>query len=501
MSISGRVLRGTAFISGATLLARVGTFLANLAIIRLLGREGIGQLGLIESWLGVTTLFSLAGVGVGLTKFVSQYWKSDNERSAGITATALLVATLMSLGVGVGVYLCIGLGLWKHEQIGVLFRANCLLFLALILVVSLKQTVTNVIYGFQEFSSLVRANIAVGIFSFPVSFLLVKMHGLQGALESRLLLAVIELAWLGWAMGAVLRREKAPLHLREMRRDGKELLLFGLPTFIGQLASNPVQPFMLTFLASQPGGLAQVGLITIAQRLVALVNFLPGSMSSTLIPVLSSEWGSGSASRFRESALATLRLCWLCTLPIVVFFAAASPFVLSRLYGQGFSAAWPTAFILLLIALLGSLNETADRSFIAAGRVWLSTSNNFVWLALFVPLAWYLIPAHGARGYVVGFLFTFELYVTLQMWWLYRLFRVDTPALFPMVFTSAALLSLSWMVAAAHQWAWVGALVLTALTLLLEVRYFLTASEQQALARRFQNTGLGRRIATRLVRA
>lgn len=499
MSVKSQILRGTSFVSGASLIARIGTFLANLAIIRLLGRDLIGQLGLIESWLGFATLFSLVGVGVGITKFVAQYWQDDTQRVGGIAATSLLIGSISSFLVGGVAWAALSLNLLGHSSVAQLLQNYSGLFFCLILMASLKQVVTSIIYGLQTFQVLVGANVVVGMLSFPLSYFLVKQRHLEGALIARLLLSLVEMAWLSWAMSRTLRHNGTQLHLKQWRRDGRQLLVFGLPTFVGQLASNPVQPFVLTLLATQPGGVAQVGLITIAQRLVSLVSFFPSSMASILTPVLSSEWGSGDQSRFRESALTTLRMCWLCALPICVFFMAASPIILNRLYGKQFVGAWPVTFVLLLISLVGSLNETADRSFIAAGRVWLSTSNNFVWLAFFVPLVWYLIPSHGAMGYAVAFLFTFELYVILQILWLFQLFRVNISALFPMLAVSVGIVCCAWIIASSHHL--VGALAIALLTVGVEARYFLSQDERASLHRRFQGLGVVRRLSIRGAKA
>lgn len=495
MSVSRQVWRGTAFVSGASLLARVGTFAANLAIIRLLGKEAVGQLGLFESWLGLASMFALVGIGVGITKFVAQFHESDAPRVGGIAATSLLLGVGLSLGVSGLAWGVLALDVWRDNPVAQLLHLYFFWFVGLLVVSTLRQIVTSIIYGLQTFQTLVGANIAVGALSFPLAFFLVKSHHLEGALAARLGLALVETVWLFVAMFAALRRGGAQPHLKAWRRDGRELLMFGLPTFVGQLASNPVQPFVFSLLATQPGGVAQVGLITTAQRLVSLVSFFPSSMAATITPVLSSEWGSGDRSRFREGALTTLRMCWLCALPLTLLFMAACPGVLGRLYGESFVEAWPVTFLLLGVSLLTSLNETGDRSFIAAGRVWLSTSNNFVWLALFVPLAWWLLPLYGALGYAGGFVITFTLYVALQMWWLHRLFAVRVRALFGLLAASFLLVVLAWEIA----WLRLGFLapVLTAGCVAIETLWFLSQSERDAFSNRFKALRLVRRFLER----
>ena len=204
MSIKGQILRGTSFVSGASLLARIGTFLANLAIIRLLGRDLIGELGLIENWLSLATMFSLLGLSVGITKFVAQYWESDRHRVGGIAATSMLIAVLASTLVGSAVWAGLSMGILARGSVGQILQTYSLLFLCLIFVSTFKQMVTNVIYGLQNYQVLVGANIIVGALSFPISYYLVETHQLKGALEARLFVSCIETMWLTWAMAAAL---------------------------------------------------------------------------------------------------------------------------------------------------------------------------------------------------------------------------------------------------------------------------------------------------------
>lgn len=137
---------------------------------------------------------------------------------------------------------------------------------------------------------------------------------------------VFELILLAIALQGSLRR----LAIRISIKNGffhhtRQLFNFSLPTLLGQLVVNPVQTFMLSFLATQPNGLAQVGLITTGQRLSSLTAFLPGAMATTVMPILSTEWGRGDRASFQQGVLSALRMLWLSSLPGVVFFLPQPP--------------------------------------------------------------------------------------------------------------------------------------------------------------------------------
>jgi O-antigen/teichoic acid export membrane protein len=510
MSVSGKIWRGTAFVTGANILARVGTFLGNLAIIRLLGLDLVGELGLIEGWLNVALIVSLFGLNTATTKHVSHYLESDPDQIGGIATTALVLGGISSLGVGAFVFVLLGVprvSEWAlgsdavaGPTVGVL-RQYASILGCLIVLFATRQLLTGLFYGLQNFQVFVWVNVVIGAIAFPVSCLLVRWQGLLGALEVRGVLVLVEILLLAYAARRALRRMGVRLSVGAFGLNSRRLVSFGLPTFVGQLVANPVQPLMLSFLAAQPGGVVQVGLLTTAQRLSSMASFVPGSMAATVMPVLSTELGRGNTGRFRDSILVALRVLWLSTLPAVLVLMAASPTLLGMLYGGEYVAAWPVTLLLLMTALLVGLNESADRALAAANRMWLSTANNLLWVLLFIPMALALIPHGKAMGYALALLLSFSLYVLVQLGWLRCLYRVALASLVPLLALSAMLVAITWAISSrlAGLPQIVGAVALALLTLILQWRLFLHNDEKQALRRQMrQFWARGRKLVRRI---
>lgn len=481
--------------SSANVLARVGTFLGNLAIIRLLGLDLLGELGLIESWLGVAMMFSVFGLSAAVTKYVSQYLESDPAQIGEITAAAMVLGSVASAVVGSIVFLVLGVpsvSRWVLGQApGVgptmdVLTQYAVIMLCLVVLFTLKQLITGLFYGLQVFEVFVVVNVVIGAISFPLSYFLVRWQGLLGALAVRGVLAIVEIALLAYPASRVLGHMGVRLSLNRFRLNSRRLASFGLPTFLGELVANPVQPFMLSILAGQPSGIAQVGLVTTAQRMSSLASFAPGSMAATIMPVLSTELGRGDFGRFRDGILVALRMLWLTTLPVVLFLMAACPSLLGVLYGSEYVAASTVTLVFLILALLIGVNQSADRALAAADRMWLSTGNNLAWAIMFIPLAILLIPRGLALGYALALLISFALYVMIQLGWLGRLFQVQLTRLLPLLCFSIVLVVVA-SVSAIHldpplQAFAAGTFAL--LTVLLQWRLFLTATERQAFGRR-----------------
>ena len=303
-----------------------------------------------------------------------------------------------------------------------------------------RQLLTGLFYGLQSFQVFVWVNVVIGVIAFPVSYLLVRWQGLLGALEVRGVLALVEILLLACRRAGRCGVWATRFQLRKFVLNSRRLVSIWLADACwGSSSPTRYSPLMLSFLAAQPGGIAQVGLLTIAQRLSSLANFVPGSMVVTVMPVLSSELGRGDMGRFRDGILVALRMLWLSTLPVVLALMAACPTLLGVLYGPEYVAAWTVTLLSLIVVLLAGVNESADRALAAAERMWLSTGNKLLWALLFVSLALVLIPRGMAMGYALALLLSFSLYVLVQLGWLRRLFRVQVASLAPLLALSALL--------------------------------------------------------------
>lgn len=499
MSTSGKILRGTAFVTVAGILSRIGTFLGSLVIIRLLGLEQVGVLGLLESWLSLASLFALVGLGVATTRYVATSLADDTAMIGAYAGAAMLLGFVFSIVTGVVSYYAIRLapGLTAPDLSNLVATTrwfvltHALLVFSILVTMTLREIGSALLQGMQLFQLFVYINLAIGLLNLPVSYLLVRTYGLTGAMQSRLILTSIELILLLAFAFHSMRHMETRFSLSKWQTTSHRLLAFGLPTFAGQLIANPVRTFMITLLAAQPGGALQVGLLTTAGRIVGLANFVPGSMAVVIMPILATEWRH-QRERFSDLVQTTLRMIWLASLPFTVFFLGATPTILNGLYGAEYVAASAITFLLLIVVLLTSINETSDRTLAAANRQWLSTGNNLVWAILFWLMGLVLVPRYMGIGYSVALLVSFGLYVALQLGWLRRLFQVSLRPVPPLSALSLIGIFFAWWIAALNpsllQIFLSG--LLAVIAVVVEWRVFLDREEQDAFRRRAKQTRL-----------
>lgn len=483
-SLGRRLWTSSLFVSTATIASRVGGFLGNVIAIRLLDPDRVGQIGVIESWIGATTALAIVGLGAAVTRQVARTLDSDIQEAGELSTAAVLSSSGLGVMISLGVFGFLKLFAVSADDPTLQTLSRYAVGVSGYLLIStVRQIVAALAYGLQAYRALLLSSVIVGVLSPPLSWFLVALYGVPGALALRIVLLVVETAILGYAAAHQLRSRGANFSIRRFPERARQLFSFGFPIAVGDIITTPVQPFMLSVLARQPGGLMQVAILTTAGRLSSISSFLPGSLASTVTPLLSGEWGRGDRDRFAAGALLTIRAFWFTTLPIVTLFVVSSPVVLRVVFGDQYADAWPVASVVLITTLLVSLNQTADRAFVSAGKVWLSSSNNLVLIVLFLVLGFVLIPSSLAMGYSVALFVAFLAYLLWQYYWLIKLWHVPVHGLRFESLVSMLVLATAVVLAGTLTGAMqiVGAVLFTGVVVAVEFRYFLRTAERHSL--------------------
>ena len=85
-SIARRLARGSLWSLFGSATARILVLAAMILVARVLGQVSFGELGLIQSTLGMAGLMAGVGLGETATRFVAKYATSDSPRAGRVIA-------------------------------------------------------------------------------------------------------------------------------------------------------------------------------------------------------------------------------------------------------------------------------------------------------------------------------------------------------------------------------------------------------------------------------
>lgn len=416
--INKRFARGVFWSVIGSTISRGLMLVATIVVARLLGKDSYGELGMIQSTVGMFGVFAGFGLGLTATKYVAEYRERDPARAGRIIgmsgAFAFASAGLMALTL-------VALAPWlAADTINAPHLTNLLRIGAIILFFSaMNGAQTGALAGLEAFKKTAQVNVFVGLVAFPVLLVGTYLSGLQGAVTA----LAINLGF-NWLFNHLALRKEAkqrfvPLTLVGAIREWPILWRFSLPSALAGMMVGPVTWACSAMLANQPDGYGELGIYNAANQWHVLLMYLPGILSSVLLPILSKEMSEDEYKNPSRMLILSIRANLLIVAPLVLILSALSPFIMQA-YGSGFEQGWPTFIVAMMTALVVAAQTSVAQVIIASGRVWMGLLMNVGWALTFVVLAAWLVQ-NGALGLASAKLGAYLLQTIWVMTFAYRL--------------------------------------------------------------------------------
>ncbi len=393
--IGYRLAKGAFWSIVGAVISRGLMLVASVLVARMLGKTGYGELGMIQSTVGMFGVFAGFGLGLTATKHVAEFRRSDPERAGRIIGFSGLVA------MGTGGLMALGLFIfapWLAEHtINAPHLAGVLRIGALILFISaLNGAQTGALSGFEAFKTIAYVNLFVGLISFPIIVGGAYFGGLTGAVWALTINLCFNWLLNHLALRKEARRYRVPFTLRGCSRELSVLWRFSLPAVLAGSMVGPVNWICSALLVNQPDGYSEMGIYSAANQWYAMLLFLPGLLSGVVLPVLSERLGQKKTNQSMKTMVLAIKANALLVLPLVLLASIASPYIMG-LYGEGFRSGWPTLVVVLLTTGLLAIQTSVGQVIAASGKMWVGFAMNMGWAFTFIMLTLLLIDL-GSLG-------------------------------------------------------------------------------------------------------
>ena len=389
--------RGWLHLAGGAGLGRIGGFLSNLALSRLLGPADLGLFNLVTTTVQTgDTLVRLGGDFALNYELGGEAGSLDTPRGRSLTAAfslqTLLVTAVMLAGLAV--WLGPGQGLFPAavaEPQRRLWSGLLLLMVGLEAICAVPWEVLLV--G----RSTRRLALRQGLF-LPLRLLLAAVGAawgqITGALLGWTLVALIQPLWLAWSLRGVW----PPPQWRPQWPVWRQLLRRGLPFYGANLLSSLVFFPLLLSLAAQ-SGLEDVGFLRIGQILQQLFALLPG----TLVPVLFLRLRQAESfdERMRQVER-VFRLLWSLLLFDLLAYGLVDALMIRLFFGASYLPSLGPTRIMLMTSLMEVLLQILIQPLMSSGlmRRYALLLNGGTLLAALA--GWILVPRLGLQGFLIA---------------------------------------------------------------------------------------------------
>jgi O-antigen/teichoic acid export membrane protein len=393
----GELRRGWLHLAGGAGLGRIGGFLSNLALSRLLGPADLGLFNLLTTTVQTgDTLVRLGGDFALNYELGGEAGSLDTPRGRNLTAAfslqTLLVTAVMLAGLAV--WLGPGRGLFPAAVTGPQRRLWSVL---LMMMVGLEATCAVPWEVLLVGRSTRRLALRQGLF-LPLRLVLAAVGAawgqITGALLGWTLVALIQPLWLAWSLRGVW----PPPQWRTPWPVWRQLLRRGLPFYGANLLSSLVFFPLLLSLAAR-SGLEDVGFLRIGQILQQLFALLPG----TLVPVLFLRLRQAESfdERMRQVER-VFRLLWSLLLFVLLAYGLVDALVIRLFFGASYLPSLGPTRIMLMTSLIEVLLQILIQPLMSSGlmRRYALLLNGGTLLAALA--GWILVPRLGLQGFLIA---------------------------------------------------------------------------------------------------
>ena len=388
-----------------TVLGASGARLLSLAVAaalaRLLAQEAFGELGMLQSTLGLFGVLAGFSLGLTVTKHLAELRFRDPRRCGRLIAlsqlAALTTGSLMTLVNLAAAPWLADIFLQAPHLAAILQLGSPLL-----LVSALLGVYTGCLSGFQAFRAIARLHLCQGLITVPLTLIFVYAGGLAGAMLSLVFSALAGLGLAALALRRECRAAGISLDYRGSWEERRTLWDFSFPAVITGCWASLVTWAVFALLARQPGGYAQLGLFTAAAKLQALLLFVPNTVALVTGPLLAEIHGKHDPGRFARAVNLNLKATWSLALPAGFLLIGAGPWLMG-IFGSAFQQERLVPALLITAAVLNLANNTLGQTLLSSGRMWAGLVIYLAWGLILLTTAWLLVPTLGAAGLAMAY--------------------------------------------------------------------------------------------------
>jgi O-antigen/teichoic acid export membrane protein len=419
--IGSRLARGAFWSLVGTVLARALGLLSTIIVARVIGKQGYGQLGIIQSTVEMFGIVAGFSMGITATKHVAELRRSDPERAGRIIGFCSLVSWITGGLMAIALVTFaprLAINSLHTPEMAPLLRIGSLF----LLFGAINGAQAGVLAGFEAFRVRAQITLIGGLVNFPLMVAGVYFGGIMGAMWALVAGAASNCLLNFVALRREARGHGISLKYRGAFRESSLLWKFSVPSVLAGVIYSPIA-WTANVLLVNHSGFGEMGVYNAAGQWQNLLLLLPNIFASVALPIFSSSMNSGKATDdYHKTFRISQSVALLVAFPSCAALMFSSEWLL-KLYGKGFAEGVPVVIGILLSALIQCIGATCGPAIQAKGKMWIGLYYNLVWGILFLAGSTLFVARFGAAALSFSAAFAYLITAAWAFWYL----RKDLP--------------------------------------------------------------------------
>ncbi len=392
-------------------------FLNQIALARILGAGGTGEVILAISVVNISGLLAAFGISGAIIRFIPSYIeRKKTAELKGIIYFTLQFCSLLSV-----VFVVLIILFSKLISINIFHSEGLLKLLPIIALVvpffTLNDVIGGILRGYKDtLKALLPQRIVSSLFRLIV-FLLLSFRGVSSSyaviafIAGEVLATVLSIIYLYKAMDKV-----KPLYHRS---EYKEVLTVGATmifTALSVLLYTQADIWIVGIFAT----MEDVGIYGLVARLVLLISFSLGAFSTIIPAIITSVYVSGDRIELQRIVSESTRWILTMAMPIVLFLAFESKFILKYMYGEKFIGGYIALIVLSVGQLINAGAGLVGWFLQMTGGHKIFMKITLFWGIINIILNIILVPYFGINGAALSTAFCLSMVNIMSVWVIYN---------------------------------------------------------------------------------
>lgn len=403
------LVKGAGIAFGGNLLLQAIGFVYHVPVVRLLGPDKYGILGVVNTVTGLVGELALFGIGTGIMYYLSRaYEPFDAEAVKGIVTSAfkiVLTTSCITLILVIAFTIFFAETVYPFPDIRLLLSISSLGIL-LSSFWNMGQAIFRAVKRAEFVYKPKIAAMALQLLSIPL-LIWITNGNLFVVVVGLLFINTIPLYYGLRLFNANILSLKQFLHLPYNSYTG-QLLLFSWPLLVSSYVQN-IGKKMDVLLIGHFLGEHEVGLYSPALTLSSILWFIPMALTYLLFPIMNSLLDQGKEREFFNISERAFKYVLYTSIPLVCFFLMFSNWIMEMLYGAEFAGGSAALSLLSLARFIQSF-------YVIPAYIIHSQKRTKTWMWIVVVTmsinvigVYFLTPRYGIEGPALAILLSYLL--------------------------------------------------------------------------------------------
>jgi len=418
-SVRRRLAGGVFWTTVGSLVGQGVVAIGSVLLARILGKEGFGQYGILQSTIGMFAVFAGLSMGYVATKHVAESVVADKAMTGRVVGLSLVVSGIAGLVVTAA------LVIWAHpfarRFLGSTDLAGALRIASpMLLFGAITGVQRGVLAGLEQFRAQNVLVTALAVVTVVLSTLGALLGGLSGAMWGAMVGAALTLLGMTIVYHRAVQRAGIPVLFRATWQERRVLWTLAFPALLQGIMVAPVVWVTNAILVNSPGGYGEMGLFNAANQWRTILMYVPTIVLTPLLPIMTQLHATQQYHQLRRVLVRTLGLSVAVVGSLALAFSLFAPQIM-RLYGTGFEAGTKVFYLIMLVSVLLSAGVVVGGLLSSTGAMWTGFLFNSVWAALMIGTSLVAIPRYGALGLALAYAVSYLIHTAVQFlyFWLY----------------------------------------------------------------------------------